>query len=373
VQVCSRCIYDESIPSISFDSEGVCNYCRTHEQLDIEYPTGTRGEGKLNDLAERIRREGRGKEFDCVVGVSGGCDSSYLLWLAKEKLGLRPLAVHFDNTWDSKIAVENLHRMLKALDIPLYTYVMDNDEFNDLARAFLKASVPETDAISDIGLVTTWYKAAEKYKVKYILMAHSFRTEGMPPIGWVYFDAKYIDTIHKHFGAVRMKHFPNLWLSSWIKWMLKGIKQYRPLWYVDYVKSDVMSFLKAEFGWQWYGQHHAENIYTAFCNYYLLPKKFGMDLRFVELSALVRSGQMSREDALRKVSTPAPLDDEIVAEAKKRLGLTDEELQRILELPRKTHQDYTTYHRTFRYLRPIFWLLYKADRVPKAFYMKYTR
>jgi len=372
VQECVKCIYDERTPGISFDSEGVCNYCRMHEQLESEYPIGSEGEKKLVDLANRIKRDGKGKEFDCVIGVSGGCDSSYLCHLAIE-LGLRPLGVHFDNTWNSRIAVENIHNVLKKLDIELYTYVMDNGEFSDLARSFLYASVPEIDAITDIALTTTLYSAADKYNVKYILNGHSFRTEGITPLGWFYFDGKYIADIHSKFGRQKMESFPNLWLSKWMKWLMQGIMRYRPLYYIDYHKEDVKRFLKDEYGWKWYGGHHMENWYTLFCDNYILPRKFNIDLRYVEFSALIRSGQMTREDAIEEMKTAQPCDEKVIAEIKRRLGFTDEEFDTVLNLPKKTFRDYETYHSAFKRLRPFFWLMYKMDRIPKSFYLKYTR
>jgi N-acetyl sugar amidotransferase len=373
VRVCSRCIYDENTPGISFDEEGVCNYCRSHEQLDREYPTGAEGEKRLRALADEIRENGKKKKFDCIIGVSGGCDSSYLLYIAKEKLGLRPLAVHFDNTWNTRIAVENLQRVLKKLDIELWTYVMDNREFSDMASSFLKASVPEIDALTDVALTTTLYMAAEKFGVKYIFNGHSFRTEGITPLGWFYFDGKYIDSVHDRFGSGEMERFPNLWLSTWMRWLFMRIKRLRPLYYVDYRKEDVKKFLNSEFGWQWYGGHHMENRYTLFCDNYILPRKFGIDLRYVEYSALIRSGQMTKEEALEEIRKPPPFDDGILVEVKKRLGLTDEEFTRIMSLPKRTYRDFETYRGTFKRMRPFFWIMYKADLVPKSFYIKYTK
>jgi len=372
-QVCKRCIYDSSTPNISFDSEGVCNYCRTHEQMEREYPTGDAGRKILEELAAKIKKDQRKREFDCVIGVSGGCDSSYLCHLAKEELGLRPLAVHFDNTWNSKIAVENIQRVLKKLDIELWTYVMDNDEWNDLARSFLKASVPEIDALTDVALTTTLYLAAEKHKIKYILNGHSFRTEGTTPLGWFYFDGKYIDSIHKTYGKVPMDRFPNLWLSTWMKWLLQDYKRLRPIYYVDYRKDDARKMLSQRYDWQWYGGHHMENRYTVFCDNYILPRKFGIDLRYVEFSALIRSGQMSREEALEEIKHPPEFDEEIITEVKKRLNLSDDEFAELISQPKRTYRDFKTYHETFKRLRPFFYLMYKTNRVPKSFYLKYTR
>lgn len=371
VQTCRKRIFDANVPGISFDSNGICSYCHTHEELERDYPQGIEGKNRLNKIAEKIKRDGTGKQYDCVVGVSGGCDSSYLIYLTTE-LGLRPLAVHFDNTWNSKIAVENIHCVLKKLDVDLFTYVMDNEEFNDLARSFLYASVPEIDALIDITLITTLYSAANKYNIKYIFNGHNFRTEGIMPLGWFYFDGKYIESIHKQFGKKKMERFPNLWLSTFIYYMFKRIKRYRPLYNLDYQKEEVKQFLHDEFGWQWYGGHHMENRYTIFCHD-LLRNKFGIDQRYVEYSALIRSGQMIREDALEDIKTPIPYNEEIVTEVKKRLQLSGDEFQRILHLPKKNAGDYKTYHPTFKRMRPFFWLMYKMDLVPKSFYIKYTQ
>jgi N-acetyl sugar amidotransferase len=372
-KTCSRCIYDEHTPGISFDDQGVCNYCRSHEQLEQEYPTGAAGRAKLEELAKKIKQDQKNREFDCVIGVSGGCDSSYLCHIAKEELGLRPLAVHFDNTWNSKTAVENIQRVLKKLDIELWTYVMDNDEWNDLARSFLKASVPEIDALTDVALTTTLYMAAEKYKVKYIFNGHSFRTEGTTPLGWFYFDGKYIQSIHDQYGQMKMDRFPNLWLRTWMKWLLQGYNRLRPLYYVDYRKDDVKKMLVQKYDWQWYGGHHMENRYTIFCDNYILPRKFNIDLRYVEFSALIRSGQMTREQALEEIQLPPEFDDEIITEVKKRLGFTDEEFDKVINQPKRTYKEFKTYHETFRRMRPFFYLMYKTNRIPKSFYLKYTK
>ncbi|MCR4336551.1 MAG: N-acetyl sugar amidotransferase [Candidatus Omnitrophica bacterium] len=371
--ICSRCIYDDHIPYISFDSEGVCNYCRQHEQLDQEYPTGEKGRAILEALAKKIKHEGRHLKYDVVVGVSGGTDSSYLLHLAKE-LGLRPLAAHFDNTWNSKIAVENIYNVLNKLNIDLYTHVVDAQEFCDLFKSFFKASVPDIDTPSDIGLATTHYLAARKYKIKYIFEGHSFRTEGISPHGWFYMDAKYIQTVQKQFGSHKIKTFPNLWLSSWLKWsVIDGIKKVRPLYYIDYHKDQVKDFLSRELNWKWYGGHHMENRTAYFTNNYYLPRKFKIDLRYSEFSALVRSGQMSREEALKLIQEPKPFNKDILEEIKKRLGFTDEEFDRIMNLPPKTYRDYKTYKETFEDFRWLFWIMYRLNLVPKSFYLKYTR
>lgn len=371
--ICRRCIYDDHIPYITFDAEGVCNYCRQAERLDREYPTGEEGRRILEDLAARIREEGRGKPYDVVVGVSGGCDSSYLLYLCKT-LGLRPLAAHFDNTWNSAVAVENLQAILRKLDVDLFTHVVDNREFDDLLRSFLLASVPDIDTPSDIGLAATHYLAARRHGIRYIFEGHSFRTEGISPHGWFYMDAKYIETVHRRFGALPLQTFPNLWLGRWLAWtVFHGIKKIRPLYWVDHRKENAKAFLSREFGWQWYGGHHMENRTACFTNNFYLPRKFQIDLRYSEFSALVRSGQMSRGEALDKIREPKPFDPGILEEVKKRLGFSDAAFEEVMNRPPRTFRDYRTYKKTFEQLRPLFWLMYRLDLVPQSFYMKYTR
>lgn len=369
---CSRCLYDDSVPAITFDEHRVCNYCQLMEEMDAEYPTGDAGRQKLEEIAAEIKRSGRRKKYDVAVGVSGGCDSSYMIHLAKE-LGLRPLAVHFDNTWNSTIATENIHRVLKALDVDLYTYVVDNEEYDDIYRSFLKAGVPDIEAPTDIALATTMYMACDKFGIKHILEGHSFRTEGVSPLGWLYMDAKYIHSVQKQYGTRKLKTYPNLWLGRFLKWTaLHRIQKIRPLYYVDYQKEQVKQFLASEFGWQWYGGHHLENRFTAFYHSYFIPQRFGIDFRINGFAALVRSGQMSREEGFRLMQEPPSCDRELVELVKKRLGFSDSEFEHLMTQPKKTYRDFKTYKQTFERLRPLFWLLYKLDRVPKSFYVKYT-
>lgn len=369
---CVRCIYHDGIPAISFDAEGVCNYCRQYDDMSRQYATGAEGQRHLEAMAERIKKESRHKPYDVVIGVSGGCDSSYMLHLAKS-LGLRPLAAHFDNTWNSKIAVENIQVMLQALDIDLFTHVADAQEVNEVMKSLLKASVPEIEAATDLALATVLYMAAEKFKIRYIWEGHSFRTEGISPPGWFYMDARYIERIQAKFGSMPLKTIPLLYLSRWLRWMLLSkIQKIRPLYYVDYDKSKAREFLTHTYGWQWYGGHHMENRSAYFCNNYYLPKKFGIDLRWCELSALVRSGQLRREEALARISEEKPFDPGLLTEVKTRLRITDDEMASIMALPRKNYRDYETYKPTFIRLRPLFWMLYRAGYVTRSFYDKFT-
>lgn len=371
-QICSRCIYDETVPNISFDHESVCNYCKQIDSLEAEYPTGAEGDARLMKMVEEMKVAGKGKKYDAIIGVSGGCDSSYLLH-TMHAYGLRLLAVHFDNTWNSTIATENIHNILDKLGIDLFTIVVDNKEYDDIYRSFFKAGVKDLETPTDIGLATTLYKAAEKFGVKYMIEGHSFRTEGVAPLGWIYMDGKYIQSVQKEFGSYPLKTFPNLWLKDFLRWMVFGqIKKVRPLYYMDYDKEAAKELLAKTYGWQWYGGHHLENRFTAFYHSYFLPRRWGIDFRIAGYSAYCRKGWMSREEALGLMQESPHIESDLVDFVKKRLGYSDQEFGALMELPKKTYKDYKTYKKTFERLRPFFWLMYKLELVPKSFYMKYT-
>ncbi|MGI8602769.1 MAG: N-acetyl sugar amidotransferase [Verrucomicrobiales bacterium] len=375
VERCSRCVFDVNTPSIKFDADGVCNYCGTCEQLEKQYPMGSEGTRILEQLVDQIKRAGRGKPFDVVIGVSGGCDSSYMVAKAKE-WGLRPLAAHFDNTWNSTIATQNIHSVLSKLGVELFTYVVDNEEYNDICRAFIDAGVIEIETPTDIGLATTLYMAAEKYGVKYQFEGHSFRTEGVAPLGWCYMDGKYIESVvkaHGNYSQHRMRSFPNLWFGRFLKYMLLNrVKKIRPIYWMDYDKEKTKQWLTANYGWQWYGGHHLENRFTAFFHSYYAPRRFGVDTRVVGYSGLIRSHQMTRQQALMELTKPFHFDDEIVDIVKRRLRFSDAAFEAAMAGPTRTYRDFKTYKPLFERLRPFFYLMAKADLVPQSFYLKYT-
>ncbi len=373
IHICTRCIYDDTVPNISFDHQGVCNYCRQIEALEQEYPVGAEGEARLQKIVAEMKAAGRGKKYDAVIGVSGGCDSSYLVHQMKEVYGLRLLAAHFDNTWNSTIATENIHNVLDKLGVDLFTIVVDNKEYDDIYRSFFKAGVKDIDCATDIALATTLYRAAEKFGIKYMIEGHSFRTEGVAPLGWVYMDGKYIQSVHRQFGKLPMKTFPNLWLYKQLQWMLFGrIKKIRPLYYMNYDKEAAKKLLAEKYGWQWYGGHHLENRFTAFAHSYFFPRRWSMDFRIAGYSAYCRNGWMTREEALRLMTEPPHLEPGLLEFLKKRLGFSDEEFESLMTMPKKSYKDYPTYKQTFERMRPFFWLMYRMDLIPKSFYMKYT-
>jgi len=372
IQMCSKCIYDANISGISFNMDGVCNYCIQVEELKQQYGTGdARGIKALNDLIVSIKKSGKGKKYDCIVGVSGGTDSSFLLALAIE-WGLRPLAVHYDNTWNSAIATENIRKVTSKLKVDLFTHVIDNKEADDIFRSFLFASVPEFDASTDLGFAQVIRHTAAKYGVKYILEGHSFVAEGITPMGKNYFDGKYIQDIHSRFGKVKMKTYPLMTFYQFMKWLLIYKQKFiRPLWYIDYSKEDAKKYLKERFDWSDYNGHHLENRSSAFVHLVYHPQKFNMDNRNWTLSARVRSGALNKEDALREYHSPIEESDELVLYVKKRLNLSDEDYNRCMNAPNKKFTDYKTYKGRFEKLEPLFRILANQNLVPRSFYLKY--
>ena len=372
VRICSRCIYDERVSGITFDADGVCNYCHQVDQLKREFGTATRvGESKLEAIIEEIKAAGRGKPYDCVIGVSGGTDSSYMVYLAKE-WGLRPLAVHYDNTWNSAIATENIRKVLNALEVDLYTHVVDNKEADDIFRAFFDAGVAEIESSTDLALAETMYRAAWKFGVRYVLEGHSFVTEGITPVGRNYFDGKYIRSIHRRFGRRPMRSYPLMTFTRMLWWTAAArIRKIRPFWYLNYSKEAARGFLEQRFGWKYYGGHHLENRMTAFLHGVYLPGKFSTDMRNNTLAALAREGLMTRQEAWAEYNTPPVVEEELVCYFKKRLGLSDEAFEQTMAQPPRAWWEFPTYKRRFERFRPLFGILAKTNLVPMSFYLKY--
>ena len=297
---------------------------------------------------EQLKKAGKGNEFDCIIGISGGADSSYMTYLAKEKLGLRPLVFHVDGGWNSQVAVNNIEKIIDGLKLELFTVVIDWKEMRDLQLAFFKSGVPHIDLPQDHAFVATLYRFAEKHKVKYILNGGNISTECVRnPLDFFYYgtDMWQIRDIHGRFGQVPLVNYPfsgilrhKVYLRFW-----KGIEVVKPLDYVPYVKKDAMELLSQKFGWQKYARKHFESRFTKFYEGYWLPKKFGFDTRRVQYSSMILTGQMTREDAMADLAQP-PYDEETIAQdfeyISTKLGIPIAELQGYMDAPNKSFRDY---------------------------------
>lgn len=371
-QICTRCIYDSRIANISFDDQGVCNYCHQVEKLIDDFGTGSaKGERLLDEIVTEMKREGRYKRYDCIIGVSGGTDSSYLLLKSKE-WGLRPLAVHYDNTWNSAVATMNIGKVTSALNIDLFTHVVDNKEIDDIKRAFMLAGVAEFDADTDIAFVQVLRNTAARHGVRYIFEGHSFVAEGLSPVGSNYLDGAYVADIHDRFGTKRRDTFPNLTFYQFMKWALVYRQKFiRPFWYMGYSKQAARQELISKTGWEYYGGHHLENRASTFAHTVWLPQRFNTDYRNLTLAADVRRGALNREDALDQYRQPVVPDPELITYVKKRLDISDEQYEKIMVGAKRTWRDFRTYKKRFERLRPMFYVLAKANLVPMSFYLKY--
>jgi N-acetyl sugar amidotransferase len=349
-QICTHCVLDTSVPNIRFDDKGVCNFCHQFfERRNTVILSDSQKMERLKATTGLIRKDGEGKPYDCIIGLSGGVDSSYVAWLVK-KQGLRPLAVHFDNGWNSEIAVSNIEHICKKLDIELYTYVVDWNEFRDLQLSFLKAGVANAEFPTDHGIFATLYKLAGQFGVKYIVDGVNHATEfvrtDFTAAGWAYSDLRHLKAIHKQFGTIPLKTFPTMsfYKKAWLQ-KVKGIQQVSLLNYVNYIKSDAVLVLQEELGWRSYGGKHHESTFTKWHQVVYLPTRFGFDKRRVHLSDLVLFGQISRQKALEEINTPpiSPTEkQQLELYVQKKLGLSPEAYATILNTPSRPHSDYPT-------------------------------
>jgi N-acetyl sugar amidotransferase len=366
-QICTKTIMDTVADNeIIFDENGVCNYVKEYEEmLGIRVPDSDIAAQKLEAALVEIRNAGKNSDYDCVMGVSGGTDSTYLAYLIKKVWNLRPLAVHLDNGWNSELAVSNIEKTLNVLGVDLYTHVLDWDEFKDLQLSFLKASVPDGEIPTDHAITALLYHTAAKHNIKYIISGTNVRTEGIMPRSWSdgHLDFTYIRKIQKAFGTKKLKTYIHLTLFSYFKYILfKRIKKVAFLDFIEYDKPKVVEFLQKELGWRDYGGKHYESIYTRFFQGYVLPEKFSIDKRRAHASTLVCSGLMTREAALEEMKhspypTPAMLEEDKQFVFKK-LEITPTEFNNIMKLPLKAYTDYPNNSKVLNYL----WSLYNLVR-----------
>ena len=344
---------DTSDPDISFDAAGVCSHCHRYEEVSSQrliLPEQRRQ--RLAQLVAEVKTAGEGKPYDCVIGVSGGVDSTYVAWVVKD-LGLRPLAVHLDNGWNSELAVANIEKTLNKLEIDLFTHVIDWEEFRDLQISFLKASTPDGEVPTDHAIFALLYKIAAKQGLKHIITGTNVISEAILPEQWGYgyFDWSYVKDVHRRFGSARLSTFPHFSLLNLFYYVfVRRIRMVSVLNFIDYNKQQAMEVLQNQLGWVYYGGKHYESIYTRFYQAYVLPRKFGIDKRKAHYSNLILSGQMTRLEALDAMKAPVYPSDLLEEDrqyAIKKLDLDTRSFEEIMALPRKTFLDYKNNRNVF--------------------------
>ena len=348
-QVCSNCVMDTSDSAIKFDEKGQCDHCGNYyNNILPNWHPDERGAKELAGIVEKIKKDGQGKQYDCIMGLSGGVDSSYLLYYAVEVLKLRPLVYAVDTGWNLNVAIENIEKIVKGLGLDLYTEIINWQEMKDLQLSYFKANVPYQDTPQDHIIFAALYNHAVKNNVKYVLTGGNYSTECVrEPNEWVHYanDLKQLKDIHKKFGTRPLKTIP---LCSMMKGRFyyryfKGMKVIKPLDLIPYKKEDALQLLEQKFGYERYANKHFESVFTRFYEGYWLVKKFGYDKRRAHFSSLILTGQLSRDEALEKLKSP-PYDEKIALEdleyVAKKLGLTKEEFLKMMNEPNKSQKDY---------------------------------
>ena len=369
---------DTTAPGIAFEEDGTCSFCAVHDRMEERFPLGPAGRQTVQRLADQMRQAGRGQRYDCVVGLSGGRDSSYTLWYCVTQLKLRPLAVHFNDGFGNPVAGENMVRTCQRLGVELRTITSDWRESKDLKLAFLKASVPDMEEGTDLGIATALYGVAAKEKVRHVVIGQSFRTEGIAPLSWNFLDGRYLRAVHKQFGTVPLRPWQpndpgfNLGIKEMFYYaFIRRIKTVTLLYHLDYVRSEVDEILERELAWQNPGAHYFDDLYQSLI-YYLNRIKFNIDRRLFNYSALVRSGQMSREVALDRISRINSIEDEsVIALCIKRLGLSRAEFEAIVDAPPRTFHDYPNSYAFLRLMRGPIKLMSRLNLIPESAYDKF--
>jgi len=343
-------------PDIMFDENGVCNYVHEYEQR-AKLRIFKHDPSKLEAIIQSIKETGKGSEYDCLIGISGGVDSTYVAYLTK-KWGLRPLAVHLDNGWNSELSYKNIENALNKLGIDLYTHVLDWEEFKAMQIAFLKSSTPDLEIPTDHAIYSLLFHVASAKNIKYIIYGNNFETESIMPETWSYghLDWFYITKILKRFApGLKLRNYPNITIAKYFYYaFVKRIRIVSVLNYMHYKKEEAMKYLVDELGWKYYGGKHYESIYTRFFQGYILPKKFSIDKRKAHLSTLILSGQVTRDQALlelKKPPYPADLEQEDKAYVIKKFNMNESEFEKIMTLPNKTYRDYPNQRNLFRFLK----------------------
>lgn len=353
---CTRCVMDTSDPAITFDDAGRCSHCTDYltRIVNMTY-RASESDRKLDEIVDRIGRAGKGKQYDCVIGVSGGVDSSYVAYEATRR-GLRCLAVHMDNGWDSDIAVRNVKSLASTLGMDYQSHVLDWGEFKDLQLAFLKASVPEIETPTDIAIPAVLHRAAAENGVRFVISGGNYATEGILPSSWHYDakDVRFLRAIHRRYGQTKLKTFPTFGFPT--ETYYKVVRRVRIIYllnHVPYAKQTAIDVLATEVGWRPYGGKHHESTITRFVQSFVLPEKFGIDYRRATLSTQICAGEITREQALVVLEDP-PYESAAIATEKeyiaKKFGLTVADLDDILDRAPRTYADYPNRKRLLKFI-----------------------
>ena len=360
-QRCKLCVLDTTDKDITFNEDGICNHCTEWLPRVKALPKSLEvSEKNLNAISEQLKLAGKGKSYDCMIGLSGGVDSSYIAYLIF-KMNLRPLIVHFDNGWNSELAISNIEKIVKKCNFELTTLVVEWEEFRALQKAYLSASVIDIEVATDHAIIATLFKYAAKYKIKYLLSGGNIATETGMPHSWTWpkKDLKNLKNIHKAFSPVPLKTYPvrSIWTDIFQKRFMSRVIDIRILDKIKYSKTDAIKVLEDEFGWQYYGGKHYESIFTKFYQSYILPNKFGIDKRLVHLSSLIRNGEITRDEAIKELELPL-YDDKTLAEEReyflKKLGLSDFEFERIMQEEQVDHIKYGSDYINLNKLKKIY-------------------
>lgn len=359
-QQCTRCVMDTSDPYIVFDEKGYCNHCSEFiERTSKLTYQGESSEHELNQYLEKIKNVGKNNKYDCIIGISGGVDSCYVAYIAKKR-GLRPLAVHMDNGWNSEEAVNNIKKVCNKLDIDYQSYVLDWEEFKDIQLAFFKSSIVEIEIPTDIAIPAALHKVAVENNIKYIISGGNFATEGILPDSWFYDpkDLKLFKAIYNKYGTGKMKSYPlfDFKMEAYYKF-IKGIKLFYLLNYVPFSKEEAIKTLKRELDWKDYGGKHYESKFTGFVQSYIHPVKFKIDYRRATFSTQICTGEITRTEALEKLKKLSYNPDTILPEKEyvsKKLGITLSEFEKIMIEPVKTYKDYPNSEKHLNFIYSIY-------------------
>lgn len=355
-RICTNCVMDTTDSRITYDENGVCDHCNDFsENIEPNWHPNDKGKEQLQKIISKIKKDGKKRNFDCILGLSGGIDSSYMLHTAVREFGLRPLVFHVDGGWNSELAVHNIQVLIDKLDLDLYTEVINWEEMKDFQLAFFKSGVPHLDIPQDHAFIATLYNFADTYNIKYILNGGNISTECVRnPMEWVYYgtDMVHLKDIINQFCTIELETYP---FSSIFRHKIylpyfRGVQVVKPLNYMPYNKEQAIKTLKSEYGWKPYPQKHFESRFTKFYESYWLPERFGFDTRKVQFSSLILTDQMTRDEALEKLEKPAydpeTIEDEFKYIATK-LDITQDKLQEYFEMPKKFYWDYKNQEKIF--------------------------